>query len=109
MKTILITLSTLAILINGKLDTNVNLESISIDQTELMQSTDSPNLVSACYYEGELIPTVQLQTLNVIAEKETGTRVSTIIYEGERIPMVQLPTLNIIAKQEASSSAVATL
>ena len=110
MKTLLITISTFAILFNGNLDNNENtiIESTP-DQTETMQTLDSPNLVSACYYEGELIPTVQLPTFNVIAKKETTTRVATVLFEGERIPMVQLPTLNVIANQVASSSDVATI
>lgn len=111
MKIILFTLSTLTILISGKLDNNldVNQESTLTSQTELIGYTQSPNLVSACYYDGELIPTVQLPTLNVIAKKEPGTIVSTIIYEGEAIPIVQLPTLNIIAKQDLRSNALVTL
>lgn len=110
MKTLLITISTFAILFNGNLDSNENtiIESTP-NQTEVMQNLDSPNLVSACYYEGELIPSVQLPTFNVIAKKETATRVSTIVYEGERIPMVQLPTLNVIANKEEDSSSVASL
>ena len=55
-------------------------------------------IVKATNYEGEIIPFVQLITLDVFGKVEKGTQVETIMLDGERIPVVTLPELNIVSE-----------
>lgn len=101
MKTILITLATFASLLTGKMDNNIS-ESITNSTlesatTEVLNTTCITGLVKATKYNGEIIPSVQLPTLNIIGVSEKGSKVITTVNNGERIPMVNLPTLNIEA------------
>ena len=102
MKTIIFTLSTLILLISNKINTNYS-EHIANKSLELTTEM-SPNLssssimVKATNYQGEIIPFVQLITLDVFGKVERGTSVKTVLVDGERIPVVTLPVLNIISE-----------
>ena len=98
MKTILFTLSALAMLITSKFESNLNsnLESNLLETTIELSSTSSYTIVNATKYKGEIIPVVQLLTLDIFGSNQKGTKVLTTEYKGERIPTVTLPELNII-------------
>ena len=70
MKTLLITISTLALMFNNNSDSNTKTvsDNTNLNQIEQTQSENSIE-VRACNYEGEIIPSVQLPTFNVIGEK----------------------------------------
>jgi len=74
----------------------------NITRNSLVESTSnvtsSSMMVQATNYEGEIIPFVQLITLDVFGKVEKGTQVSTVMVDGERIPVVTLPELNIISE-----------
>lgn len=80
---------------------DINTKTVSdsniLNQIEQIQSENSSIEVRACKYQGEIIPSVQLPTFNVIGTKTEGTRLTTTLYKGERIPLVILPELKIIS------------
>ena len=99
MKALLFTISTLAIMFSSTMNNNTKTLSDTYKLNQLEQ-TDVENTslkVNACYYEGEIIPSVQLPTFNVVGEKTKGTKVATTLYKGERIPFVMLPELKIVS------------
>jgi len=100
MKTLIITISTLlAILFSNSIENNKKLlsDNAKLKKIELIKAENHSLRVNACYYKGEIIPSVQLPTLNVVGEKTEGTKVATTLYEGERIPLVTLPELKIVS------------
>ena len=102
MKTIIFTLSTLILLISNKINTNYSehIANKSLELTTEMSSnlSSSSIMVKATNYQGEIIPFVQLITLDVFGKVERGTSVKTVLVDGERIPVVTLPELNIISE-----------
>ena len=96
MKTLIFTLSTLALFINSKVDNNLS-ESLNLETTttELSNVTCISGLVKATLYDGEIIPSIELPTLNVVGHKEQGNKVLTTVVDGERIPVVTLAELTI--------------
>jgi hypothetical protein len=99
MKTLIITISTLAILFSTTIDNNKKmlLDNAKLNQIEKTKSENASIKVNACYYEGEIIPSVQLPTLTIVGEKTEGTKVATTLNNGERIPLVVLPELKIVS------------
>jgi hypothetical protein len=99
MKALIFTITTLAILFNSTIDKNKNTlsDTYTLSQIEKTHIENTSIKVNACYYEGEIIPSVQLPTFNVVGEKTKGTKVATTLYKGERIPLVVLPELKIVS------------
>jgi hypothetical protein len=102
MKTIIFTLSALILLITNKISNNFsdNIPNNSLESPIEMTSnlSSSSMIVKATNYEGEIIPFVQLITLDVFGIVESGTQVQTIMNDGERIPVVTLPELNVVSE-----------
>ena len=98
MKAIIFTLSTLAILIGSKMHNTINSGMENIFSSISLESSNSI-LVNTTTYEGELIPIVDLLTLDVFGIVDEGHKVETTVVDGERIPMATLPELNIIASK----------
>ena len=99
MKTLIITISTLAIMFNSYTDNNAKTvsDTNTLNQIEQTQSENCSIQVSACNYKGEIIPSVQLPTFNVIGVKSETTKLATTMYKNELIPLVILPELKIIS------------
>jgi hypothetical protein len=99
MKALLFTISTLAVMFSSSINSNTTTLSDNYDLNQLEQAhIEKVSIkVNACYYEGEIIPSVQLPTFNVVGEKTEGTKVATTLYKGERIPLVTLPELKIVS------------
>lgn len=100
MKTLIFALSTLVVLFANKIEDSrfASNESMNIENTmELSSSSSSMNVVKATHYRGEIIPVVQLITLDIFPRKREGIKVNAIESNGEIIPVVTLPELNIVA------------
>jgi hypothetical protein len=98
MKTIIITLITLATLIGTKTEETFSNKMESNFSSSNVESSNSM-IVKATNYEGEVIPLVQLLCLDVFAYADQGQRVKTTLVNGERIPVVTLPELDIVASK----------
>lgn len=98
MKAIIFTISTLALLIGSKIDKTYNGAIESYFSSASIENSNSIT-VKATSYEGELIPVVELLSLNVFGIVEEGHKVETTLVNGERIPVVTLPELEIVASK----------
>lgn len=100
MKTLIFALSTLVVLFANKIEDSrfASNESMNIENTmEVSSISSSMNVVKATHYRGEIIPVVQLITLDIFPRKREGIKVNAIENNGEIIPVVTLPELNIVA------------
>lgn len=98
MKAIIFTITTLAILLGSKTDKNLNSRMADyFSSTTLSSSTTQ--IVKATHYKGEVIPVVELLSLDVFGFTDQAFKVKTTLVDGERIPMVTLPELNIVASK----------
>lgn len=98
MKAIIFTLTTLAILLGSKVDKNVSSRMIDYFSTTNLESSTS-QIVKATHYQGEVIPVVDLLSLNVFGFTDQAFKVKTTLVDGERIPVVTLPELDIVASK----------
>lgn len=96
MKTIIFTISTLAILIGTKVDNSLNSVinnyfTYSLMETSTIEQEDS--------HRGEVIPFIDFLSMDAFEVEEKGEKVETILLDGERIPVITLPELNIVANK----------
>ena len=103
MKAIIFTLTTLAILLGSTTDKNVNGLMVDYISSANLKSS-STQIVKATHYKGEVIPVVELLSLDVFGFTDHAVtahtmKVKTTIVDGERIPTVTLPELDIVANK----------
>ena len=103
MKTTILNFSAVAILVGssffaGRIQFSEK-QVFQADQHELIEnpsfSAESNVITKATYYEGEIIPVVDLPVLIIEADPQPKHYVQAHIVEGEIIPFVTLPTLDI--------------
>jgi hypothetical protein len=98
MKAIIFTLTTLAILIGSKADKTLSSRMENYFSSSNLESSTSL-IVKATHYKGEVIPVVELLSLDVFGFTDQAFKVKTTLVGGERIPMVTLPELDIVASK----------
>ena len=96
MKTLIFTISTLAIIIGTKVDNSLNSVINNYFTYSLMETSTMHEEVSQ---RGEVNPFIDFLALDAFEVVDKGEKVETIIVDGERIPVVTLPELNIVASK----------
>ena len=100
MKTILFTLSTIAVLLGNKFEGNdySNTFFSSEENSTEVSSNPTDQLVESDGNNGAFIPAVQLFSLNIVSSRKENISVAAVMNNGEIIPMVNLPELTISAE-----------
>ena len=93
--TALVLLITTGIIENNKLSNSISLPGETVSTEIAMDNSNFNNMIQAIRVGDEIIPVVELPTLEIEAEYNRNNMVTAKIVEGEIMPVVQLPELNI--------------
>ena len=103
MKTTILNLTALVLLIttgiilghNDKLSNNISFTGETVTTEIAMDNTTFNHMVKAVRIGDEILPVVELPTLEIEAEYNRDKMVKAIMVDGEIMPFVQLPELTI--------------
>jgi len=103
MKTTILNLTALVLLIttgiiaghNNKLSNNISLPGETVSTEIALDNSTFNHMVKAVRVGDEILPVVELPTLEIEAEYNRDNMVKAVIVDGEIMPVVQLPELTI--------------
>ena len=103
MKTTILNLTALVLLIttgiiaghNNKLSNNISLPGETVSTEIALDNSTFNHMVKAVRLGDEILPVVELPTLEIEAEYNRDNMVKAVIVDGEIMPVVQLPELTI--------------